>query len=104
MRVIEVNLDKSPYKVLYTDIERGIQTIPTESFNGGKIAIISDDNATKHNLESLKKILSSYNIKIIEIILSPGENNKEIKVAENIIDKLLSEKFVEQLLILFFEF
>ena len=53
MRVIEVNLDKSPYKVLYTDIERGIQNIPTESLNGGKIAIISDDNATKHNLEAV---------------------------------------------------
>ena len=100
MRVIEVNLDKSPYKVLHTDIQSGIQTILTENLNGGKIAIISDDNAAKHNLDSLKKILSSYSIEIIEIILSPGEKNKEIKVAENIIDKLLSEKFERRDLII----
>ena len=100
MRVIELNLDKSPYKVLFTDIERGIQAIRTESLNGGTIAIISDDNAAKHNLDSLKKTLSSYNIEIIEIILSPGEKNKEIKVAENIIDKLLSEKFERRDLII----
>ena len=25
MRIIEVNLDKDPYKVLYTDIQQGIQ-------------------------------------------------------------------------------
>ncbi|GIR68705.1 MAG: hypothetical protein CM15mP73_5260 [Hyphomicrobiales bacterium] len=41
MRTIEVNLDKDPYKVLYSDLQQGIQTIKPESINGRKIAIIS---------------------------------------------------------------
>ncbi|MEC8426108.1 MAG: hypothetical protein VXZ02_01420 [Pseudomonadota bacterium] len=91
MRTIEVNLDKDPYKVLYSDLQQGIQTIQPESINGRKIAIISDDHAANNNLDVLRKALSRYDIKIIEIILSPGEKNKELMVAENIIDKLLSK-------------
>ena len=69
MRTIEVNLDKNPYKVLYSDIQQGIQTIQPESINGRKVAIISDDDAANNNLDALKKALSSYDIKTIEIIL-----------------------------------
>ena len=93
MRTIEVNLDKNPYKVLYSDIQQGIQTIQPESINGRKVAIISDDDAANNNLDALKKALSRYDIKTIEIILPPGEKNKELIVAESIIDKLLSKKF-----------
>ena len=39
MRTIEVNLDKNPYKVLYSDIQQGIQTIQPESINGGKLLL-----------------------------------------------------------------
>ena len=78
MRTIEVNLDKDPYKVLYSDLQQGIQTIQPESINGRKIAIISDDHAANNNLDVLRKALSRYDIKIIEIILSPGEKNKEL--------------------------
>ena len=66
MRIIEVNLDKDPYKVLYTDIQQGIQTIPPESINGSKIAIISDEDAANNNLDSLRKALNSYKIQTIE--------------------------------------
>ena len=93
MRTIEVNLDKDPYKVLYSDIQQGIQTIQAESINGRKIAVISDNDAANNNLDALKKALSRYDIKLIEIILSPGEKNKELMIAESIIDKLLSKKF-----------
>ena len=93
MRIIEVNLDKDPYKVLYTDIQQGIQTIQPESIDGSKIAIISDEDAANNNLDSLRKALNSYKIQTIEIILSPGEKNKELMVVESIIDKLLSKKF-----------
>ena len=55
MRTIEVNLDKNPYKVLYSDIQQGIQTIQPESINGRKVAIISDDDAANNNLDALKK-------------------------------------------------
>ena len=93
MRTIEVNLDKDPYKVLYSDLQEGIQTIQPESIDGRKIAIISDDHAANNNLDALRKALSIYDIKTIEIILSPGEKNKELIVAESIINKLLSKKF-----------
>ena len=93
MRLIEVNIDKDPYKVLYSEIQKGIQTIQPESINGRKIAIISDENAAKNNLDSLRKALSGFSIETIEIILPPGEKNKELMVAESIIDKLLSERF-----------
>ena len=93
MRTIDVNLVKDSYKVLYADIQNGIQTILRESLEDRKIAIISDTDAAKNNMDELEKALSSYNSEIIKIILSPGEKNKEIKVAENIINKLLSKKF-----------
>lgn len=93
MRTIDVNLVKDSYKVLYADIQNGIQTILRESLEDRKIAIISDTDAANNNMDELEKALSSYNSEIIKIILSPGEKNKEIKVAENIINKLLSKKF-----------
>ena len=93
MRAIEVNLVKDTYKVLYSDIQQGIQTIQPKSINGRKIAIISDEGAANDNLDVLKKALSGFSIETIEIILPPGEKNKELMVIGNIIDKILSKKF-----------
>lgn len=93
MRAIEVNLVKDTYKVLYSDIQQGIQTIQPKSINGRKIAIISDEGAANDNLDVLKKALSDFSIETIEIILPPGEKNKELMVVGNIIDKILSKKF-----------
>ena len=44
----------------------------------------------------LKNILLKLNIKIIEIILPSGEKNKDLKVANKILNRLLKEKFERQ--------
>ncbi len=96
MKVIEIKLEKDPYKILYTDVANGVATIIPDCLSGKRAAIISDEGAAKNNISSLKQALSKFDVEIIEIILPPGEKNKELKVAERIIDLLLSKKFERQ--------
>ena len=78
MRTIDVNLVKDSYKVLYADIQNGIQTILRESLEDRKIAIISDTDAANNNMDELEKAikdgLNSDVATVIDIPIDPEED------------------------------
>jgi 3-dehydroquinate synthase len=96
MNKIEIKLKNINYDVIYTNIQEAAISLISSQINGTKIAIITDTNASKKHLSTLKDSLLESNIAIIEFILTPGEKNKDLKIANQILDKLLSEKFERQ--------
>ena len=96
MKKIEIKLKNCQYRIVYSNIEDAASNIIPNHLKGSRVAIITDINASKKYLPILKNILLKLNIKIIEIILPSGEKNKDLKVANKILDKLLKEKFERQ--------
>ena len=96
MKKIEIKLKNCQYSIIYSNIEDAASNIIPNHLKGSRAAIITDINASKKYLPILKNILLKLNIKIIEIILPSGEKNKDLKVANKILDRLLKEKFERQ--------
>lgn len=93
MKKIEIKLKNGEYAIVYINVEDAALDIIPSHLNGSRVAIITDINASKKYLPILKNILLKLNITIIEIVLPSGEKNKELKVVNKILDRLLKERF-----------
>ena len=93
MKKIEIKLKNSEYAIVYINVEDAALDIIPSHLNGTRVAIITDINASKKYLPILKNILLKLNITIIEIVLPSGEKNKDLKVVNKILDRLLKERF-----------
>ena len=93
MKKINIKLQDSSYPIFYSSIENEGDKILKNYITCENIAIITDENASKICLEKLKYSLKDIEANIIEIILRPGEENKCLSNAGQIIDKLLKKNF-----------
>jgi 3-dehydroquinate synthase len=93
MKKIEIELKNDQYNILYARLSESIDYIKSDFLNGKTTAIIADTNSAQYYLSKLEKDLLDINQNVIKIILSPGEKNKDLTIASNVIDDLLSKKF-----------
>ncbi|MCM8772836.1 MAG: 3-dehydroquinate synthase [Candidatus Omnitrophica bacterium] len=90
MEKIRVNLGDENSHNIYIGypLEKIAENLKFEIF-GNKIIILSDKNVFSLYGENLKKNLKNTGKKIKEIVIQPGEKQKNLKTVLNIIEKLL---------------
>ncbi len=70
----------------YDNLPEHIRGAGTE----GSVAVVTDSNVAAHQLANLRNVLSSSRIDHFEVVLDPGEKNKNLKTINKIYSALLS--------------
>jgi len=94
MRTITINTTERSYPIyLGSGILKSFPELYQQLDLPNKIAVITDNNAARFHLQTLKTILRQHNFRPLIITITAGEKQKSLRRANKLYTRLLKEQF-----------
>jgi 3-dehydroquinate synthase len=93
-KTIKVDLGDRSYDIIIgAGLLKQADTYLIDRLNGGRVAIITDENVAGLHLQTLTDALDGHGLSVETIILPPGEGQKSFDVLQDVLGRLLKANF-----------